>query len=68
MEAFVIGNGFTLDDLLAWGAETGNIEGADTIGMFAELPVGVCKRLLRAKTGLLQGLEAAKAQREGGAR
>lgn len=61
LEAVVVTGGFTFDHLKVWGKETGNIEGADEIPGFAELPNDVCKRLLRAQAGLLKGLEAVKA-------
>jgi len=60
LEAIVIEGGFNLDSLLKWGAESGNIEGADSIASFDEIPTDVCKRLIRAKTGLLKGLGQTK--------
>lgn len=60
LEMFITESGFTLDDLLAWGNHTGNIEQADSIGSFVDIPAPVCKRLLRAKEGLIKGLRTFK--------
>ena len=61
LEAVVVSGGFTFDHLQKWGMESGNIENADSMGGFAELPAKLCERLLKARTGLLQGLEKIKA-------
>lgn len=60
LESVVVAGGYTFDHLQKWGLESGNIEGADSMSGFAEVPSDVCKRLLRAQAGLLKGLEAAK--------
>jgi recombination protein RecT len=52
--------GHDFDTFRKWGDLSGNIENADSLGSFDEVPVAVAKRLLRAKTGLLQGLERVK--------
>lgn len=60
LEAVVVTGGFTFDHLAKWGVESGNIEGADSMAGFADIPNDVCKRILRAKDGLLTGLAIAK--------
>lgn len=60
LEAVVVAGGYTFDHVQKWGAETGNIEGAESLASFADIPTDVCRRLLRAKAGLLAGLEQAK--------
>ncbi len=60
LEAFVIEAGFTFTDLQKFGSDSGNIEGADSLTSFDEIPSDVCKRLLRARVGLLSSLKAAK--------
>lgn len=57
---FIIGQGFTFDDFKTWGSETGNLENADSIADFSEVPNKVAIRLLRAKVGLLKGLAGVK--------
>ena len=59
--------GYTLDELLRWGNETGNIPDASSIASFDQIPGGVCQRLLRAKAGLLAGLALVKGQAGGAA-
>lgn len=54
--------GFTFDHLVRWGADTGNIENADSIASISDLPEALCKRLLRAKGGLLKGLATVKGE------
>ncbi len=61
LQELVIGGGFTFDDLLTWGRSTGNIADGDSLSGFADMPVEVCKRLVRAKVGLLKGLAEVKA-------
>lgn len=60
LESLVVTAGFTFSHLARWGTETGNIEGADSLPGFDAIPTDVCKRLLRAKDGLIKGLEQAK--------
>ena len=56
----VIGAGYDFTTLQNWGNESGVIENASTISSFDELSADVCKRLLRAKTGLFNGLKSIK--------
>jgi phage recombination protein Bet len=60
LEALVVTAGFTFDALQKWGIGSGNIEGADSMASFSEVPTDVCRRLLRAPAGLLKGLELGK--------
>lgn len=60
LESLCVTNGYTFEHLKKWGSETGNIEGADSLPGFAEIPTDVARRLLRAEKGLLKGLEQAK--------
>lgn len=60
LEALTVTAGFTFDQVQKWGIESGNIEGADSMTSFAEIPNDVCKRILRAQTGYLKGLETYK--------
>lgn len=57
----------SLDVVLKWGDESGNIPDATSIGSWDELPRTVLARLLKAKAGLLTQLKNAKAVMEGGA-
>lgn len=52
--------GHTLDDLLKWGAETGNIEGADTIASFDMISEATAAKLVKAKAGMLRQLGVMK--------
>ena len=54
---YVVGEGFTFDQFIKWGTETGNIENAEAFTCFGDLPDKLAVRMLRAKTGLKQGLE-----------
>ncbi len=58
LESLVVTAGYTFNDVQKFGIESGNIEGADSMASFSEVPTEVCRRLLRAKTGLLTNLEA----------
>ena len=60
LEAIVMGGGYSFSDLQKFCAETSQMENADSIGSFAEIPQDVAKRLIRAKAGLLAGLEKVK--------
>jgi phage recombination protein Bet len=60
LEALTVAGGFTFDQVQKWGLETGNIEGADSLASFTDIPIDVCKRILRAQVGYLKGLEAFK--------
>jgi phage recombination protein Bet len=59
LETLCAENGYTLEHVKKWGIETGNLEAAGDD--FASIPTEVCRRLLRAKSGLLKGLEQIKA-------
>lgn len=61
LEAVVVEAGFDFNALQKWGIETGNIENADALASFDEIPSDTAKRLLRAKAGLITGLQAGKA-------
>lgn len=60
LEALCVTNGFTFDHLQKFGMESGNIEGADSMASFADVPTEVARRLLRAEKGLLKSLEQVK--------
>jgi recombination protein RecT len=57
LQELVIGGGFTFDDLKKTGF-MGN-EG-DSLASFVDVPQDICKRLIRAKLGLLRGLAEVK--------
>lgn len=59
-EFVVMESKFTFGQLMQWGQESGNIPDASSIPDFDSIPADVCKRLLRAKAGLIKGLEAIK--------
>lgn len=59
LEAFVTSSGYTLGHFALWAKDTGQIEGE--IKSWEDVPEDIGKRLLRSKTGLLKGLEQAKA-------
>jgi hypothetical protein len=61
-QTFLDANGFTLDMLLKFGAETGNIENSDTVTQLSEIKAETLSRLLRNRKGLLAGLRQAKCQ------
>jgi phage recombination protein Bet len=60
LEEFILSNGFSLDHLLKFAQESGHIADTSSIGTFAEIPSDAAKLFLRAKQGLLQGLEKIK--------
>jgi phage recombination protein Bet len=60
LEALVTAEGFTFDHLQKFGADSGNITDAASIGSFAEVPTDEAKRLLKAKKGLLEALKTIK--------
>lgn len=60
LEAFVLENGFDFNTLQRFGVASNNISYADSIGSFSEISADDAKRLLRAKTGLLNGLKGMK--------
>lgn len=60
LEAFVVSEGYTFANLVVWAKDSGNIPDADSLPGFSDVPTDVCKRLLRAKAGLLKGLAMTK--------
>ncbi len=56
----VIGWGHDFTTFQKWGIESGNIENADDLTSFDEVPDTVAARFLRAKNGLKIGLDALK--------
>lgn len=60
LEALVTGEGFTFDHMQKFGIESGNINNAESVAMFAEITTEEAKRLLKAKTGLLAALKTIK--------
>lgn len=56
LEALLVSEGFTFDQYRRWGADSGNLENADSIGCFADVPADVAARHLKAKKGLLAGV------------
>lgn len=57
LEALCVTNGHTFDTFRKWGVETGNLEDSNSLTSFAEVPIDLCRRMLRAEKGLLAGLE-----------
>jgi hypothetical protein len=60
LAAIVIGWGHDFTTFQKWGIESGNIENADDLTSFDEVPDTVAARFLRAKNGLKIGLDALK--------
>ena len=60
LEAFCLAEGFTFDHFRQFAAKEQNLENAESFGSFAELPADLCKRMLRAKTGLKNTLMVIK--------
>jgi hypothetical protein len=60
LEALIIANKLTFDDYRAWAKETGNLEDADSIGSFAEVPTEIARRMLKNQKGLLDGVRKMK--------
>lgn len=58
LASIVIEAGYTFETFSKWLEESGN--GEPSFKAFTDLPIDLCKRLLRAKAGLLSGLETAK--------
>lgn len=56
----VIKGGYNFTIFQAWAKESGNINGADAMGSFDDVPSDDAKRLLRSTKGLLSLLKAAK--------
>lgn len=62
LEDIIIKAGFGIAELKVWGKETGNLENADKITLFSEIPPKIAERLVKARAGLLRGLAEVKAQ------
>jgi phage recombination protein Bet len=60
LQQLVLGAGFTFDHFKLWGEQSGNVPGASSMADFSEIKETDAKRLVRAKTGLLQGLSLVK--------
>ncbi len=60
LEGVVLAGGFTFQQLVVFGKETGNITDADSLTQFSEITADEAKRLVRAKTGLLTALAKIK--------
>jgi len=61
LETLCASNGYSFEVLAQYGIESGNIPGAEGMKAFSDIPVETARRLLRAKVGLLKGLETIKA-------
>lgn len=60
LESVIVTAGYSLDTFVKWAIESGNLQDADSLTQFSEVPTDLAKRLLKATTGLLKGLEAIK--------
>jgi phage recombination protein Bet len=60
LEAITVAAGFTFDAVQKFGVESGNIEGADSMAGFSDIPSDVCKRILRNQVGYIKGSEQFK--------
>ena len=60
LEALVVGAGFTFDDMKEFGEKSGNITNTDSLTGFEEINPEEAKRMLKARTGLLNALKAQK--------
>jgi phage recombination protein Bet len=60
LETLVIGAGFTFDDMKEFGEKSGNITNTDSLTGFLEINPDEAKRMLKARTGLLNALKALK--------
>ena len=56
----VLKAGFNFNHLQKWGADTGNIDNADSLAGFDDIPEETATRLFRATKGLLAGLAQVK--------
>ncbi len=55
---YVTSEKFTFEQFRTWGIQTGNLD--ESVQSFEEVPANVAVRLLRAKAGLLKGLQAVR--------
>lgn len=60
LESFVGGEGYSFAQFIQWAEGSGNLPDASSTPDFASLPSDFCKRVLRAKSGLLKGLADTK--------
>lgn len=60
LEALVLAEGYDFSTLQKFGLDSGNIPDADSLSSFSEIPTEAAKRLLKAKTGLLNALKTIK--------
>lgn len=58
LEALITAEGFSFMDYRTWGEQTGNLDNADSLGSFEEVPADVARRHLKAKAGLIAGLRS----------
>jgi phage recombination protein Bet len=61
LASIVTQEGYTFTQFQKWAVETGNVKTADSLPSFNELSDKDAARFVKAKTGLLKGLEAVKA-------
>jgi phage recombination protein Bet len=61
LEGIIAAAGFTFRHFVAWTQETQDLEGVDSWTQFSEVPTDFAKRMLKAQTGLIQGLGKVKA-------
>ena len=62
LEALVLGAGFDFNHVQKFGIESGNINNADSLASFSEIPADEAKRLLKNKTGFLAALAKIKGE------
>lgn len=62
LQDIVLAGGFNFDHFMSWATDTGQIQNADNIGSFDEVPEDLAKRLGKSKIGLLKGLAQVKAR------
>jgi hypothetical protein len=53
----VLSSGYTFNQFQKWGDESGNVPDASSLASFTDVSTATAKRLLRAKTGLIEGLK-----------
>lgn len=58
LEAIILSAGFTFENLRAYGLESGNIADADSLSGFDDISADDARRLVRAKTGLVNSLKS----------
>jgi hypothetical protein len=60
LQARLMAEGYTMNDLAQWGESTGNIPDGSSYATFEDMPLKIAERLLRNVNGLLRGLAAGK--------